>query len=131
MIKNINALADRLKGVKVGEEELTPEKLLTIIKDEKEIELTIAPVHLLGETELTELKTTVKKDGYNEGSKAGSEMFAKELKKAFGLNGDEYPGKDIETVKTILNNKVLADAKIEPEKKVKELTESLTKPLLH
>ncbi len=37
MIKNIDVLADRLKGVKVGEENLTPQKFIELLKDEKEI----------------------------------------------------------------------------------------------
>lgn len=125
MIKNIDTLADRLKGVKVGGEDLTPEKLVSLLKDEKEVEVTVNPIHLLDETQLSELKNTVKKEGYTEGTKAGSEMFAKKLKESFGLNGDEHPGKDLDSVTKILKDKVLADAKIEPEKKVKELSESL------
>lgn len=125
MIKNLTNLADRLKGIKANGEDLTPEKLIELMKDEKEVELTINPFHMLDETQLTELKTNIKKEGYEEGKTAGSEIFAKGLKTAFGLTGDQYPGKDVDSLKKIINEKILADAKIEPEKKVKELTDSL------
>lgn len=126
MIKNKEALADRLKGIKINGEDITLEKLVASFTDDKaEVEVQAEPFHLLNEAQLSELKTTLKKDGYEEGKLAGGEMFARKLKQSFGLNGDDYPGKDLDSVTKILKDKVLADAKIEPEKKVKELSDSL------
>lgn len=123
MIKNFNLLADRLKGVKVGGEDITPEKLLALLKDDKaESELTIPKVNMIVDEELETLKESVKKTGYEEGKQAGSEMFAKELKKKFGIEKD---GKSLDTVFGYIHEKVLADAKIEPDKKIKDLSESL------
>lgn len=123
MIKNIDVLADRLKGVKVGEENLTPEKLIALLKDEKEVELAVTPVHLLDETQLTELKTNIGKEKYEEGKTAGSEMFAKDLKKKFGI---EKEGKSLDVVSSYLTEKLQAEASKEPNQKITELTESLS-----
>lgn len=126
MIKNLETLADRLKGIKLGGEEITPEKLIAALKDEKEFEIETIKVNLFSDEQIIELKNNTQKTGYSEGVKAGEEMFAKNLKRAYGLSGEEYPGKDIDSIKKIIDSKVLADAKIEPEKKVKELSESLS-----
>lgn len=126
MIKNFDSLADRLKGIKLGGEDVTPEKLIAALKDEKEYEIEAGKVHLFTDEQVLELKTNTQKTGYSDGVKAGEEMFAKNLKRAYGLSGEEYPGKDIDSIKKIIDSKVLADAKIEPEKKVKELSESLS-----
>lgn len=123
MIKNKEVLAERLKGIKVNGEDITLEKLSAYLTDDKtEVELAAEPLHILDETRLTELKTTLKKDGYEEGKTAGSEMTVKELKKKWGI---EKEGKSIDSLFGYVNEKVLSDAKIEPEKKVKELSESL------
>lgn len=123
MVKNFNILADRLKGVKVGEDNLTPEKLIELLKDQKEVELTVSPIHLLDDTQLTELKGTVKKEGYEEGKLAGSEIFAKELKRKAGI---EREGKSLDVIYGYLTEKFTADAKVEPNQKIRELTDSLT-----
>lgn len=123
MIKNREILAERLKGIKVNGEDITLEKLSAYLTDDKsEVELAAEPLHILDDAKLNELKTTLKKDGYEEGKTAGSEMTVKELKKKWGIEKD---GKSIDSLFEYVNEKVLSDAKIEPEKKVKELSESL------
>lgn len=123
MIKNKEVLAERLKGIKVNGEDITLEKLSAYLTDDKtEVELAAEPLHILDDTKLNELKTTLKKDGYEEGKTAGSEMTVKELKKKWGI---EKEGKSIDSLFGYVNEKVLSDAKIEPEKKVKELSDSL------
>ena len=123
MIKNKEVLAERLRGIKVNGEDITLEKLSAYLTDDKtEVELAAEPLHILDETRLNELKTTLKKDGYEEGKTAGSEMTVKELKKKWGI---EKEGKSIDSLFGYVNEKVLSDAKIEPEKKVKELSDSL------
>lgn len=122
MITNFDSLADRLKGIKLNGEDITPQKLIDAINDEKELEIEAAKVSFLTEDQIAELKNNVKKDGYEEGKNAGSEMTIKELKRKWGI---EKEGKSIESLFNYVNDKVLTDAKIEPESKVKELTHSL------
>lgn len=123
MIKNKEILAERLKGIKVNGEDITLEKLSAYLTDDKtEVELAAETLHILDDTKLNELKTTLKKEGYEDGKTAGSEMTVKELKKKWGI---EKEGKSIDSLFGYVNEKVLSDAKIEPEKKVKELSNSL------
>lgn len=103
-------------------EEIAPEKFIELLKDEKEYEVSIDPIMLLNDTQLNELKANIGKEKYEEGKVAGSEMTAKEFKRIFGV---EKEGKSPETVAKYIQDKILNDAKIEPEKKVKELSESL------
>lgn len=124
MIKNKEILAERLKGIKVNGEDITLEKLSAYLTDDKtEVELAAETLHILNDTQLNELKTTVNKTGYEQGKLVGSEMQMKRLKEITGLEIEGY--KDPEKFMSSFKDKVLADAKIEPEKKVKELSESL------
>lgn len=91
----------------------------TAIKDEKEVDLTIdEKISVLNETELASLKS----NSYKEGKKAGIEMEVDEIKKEMGL---DFTGKSIKGLTEAIAKKTLEDAKIEPEKKVIELTEKL------
>lgn len=141
MIKNLNNLADRLKGIQFNGKDLTAEELKTLITSENEVEISVPKVNVLTDTELESVKTTVasgnKDTGYVEGMKAGTEQLVKAIRNAKGL---EFEGKikydasgKIDYNATALHiaehydAKVLADAKIEPEKRIKELETSLQK----
>lgn len=113
-IKNLDVIA-RLIGKDVNE-------LKDIISKQEEIEIEIPQGSFISELDLNSLKTTLKQEGYKEGKTAGSEMTIKEIKRITGL---EFEGKDHETLVKKLQEKVLTEAKIEPEKKVKELSTSL------
>lgn len=63
MIKNIDNLADRLKGIKVNGEDVTPSKLTELLSSEQEHELTIDEVHFFNNDELSQLKNNSYKDG--------------------------------------------------------------------
>lgn len=90
------------------------------IKDEKEVDISIdEKITPFSEEEITMLKTNT----YNEGKKAGVEMEIKEVKEKLGL---QFQGKSIDGLLEAHSKKVLADAKIEPEKKVQELNEKLS-----
>ena len=123
MIKNFETLADRLKGIKIGGEDITPEKLIEAIKGENEIELSVSKVNLFTDEQLNDLQNNVKKSGYEEGKTAGTEMTIKELKKKWNI---EKEGKSIESLYGYVNEKVLNDAKLPLDEKVKELNTSLT-----
>ena len=122
MIKNTDVLAERLKGIKVGDKDLTIDMLKDALSKEDQIELTAGNVHILDETALDGLKETMKKQGYSEGKTAGSEMTIKELKVKAGL---EYDGKDPDKFIQTITEKISKEKGIEPNKKITELTESL------
>ena len=63
MIKNIDNLADRLKGIKVNGEDVTPSKLTELLSSEQEHELTIDEIHFFNNDELSQLKNNSYKDG--------------------------------------------------------------------
>lgn len=122
MIKNIEALAERLKGIKVDGEDITPEKLIEMQTAEAEFEIEAPNVFLMDNEQLADLKSNLKKTAYEEGKGAGSEMFAKDLKRKFNI---EAEGKTVDTLYKHVNSKVLADAGKEVEPKIRELETSL------
>lgn len=63
MIKNIDNLADRLKGVTINGEAITPSKLTELISSDEELELTVNKVNLFNDDEVTQLKNNSYKDG--------------------------------------------------------------------
>jgi len=106
LAKDYNAPADKL-------EKLIPQ-------DVEEVEIELPELTVFTAESLEKFKTEYGSTKYNEGKTAGSEMTVKEIKKLAGL---EIEGKDPNVVLSEYQKKVLADAKIEPEKKVKEITE--------
>lgn len=116
MIKNIDALAKFVKG---GAEVL--QKALT---EKDEIELELIPGSFVSDTELETVKATVREEGKKEGNTIGYDFAMKDIKKDLGI---EIEGKDRKVIIEAARAKILADAKIEPDKKVKELSESLEK----
>lgn len=100
--------------LKIKEDELN-----TAIKDEKEVDVPIdEKLSVLSEAEIT----TMKSNSYKEGKVAGVEMEVDEIKKETGL---QFQGKSLKGLIDAHGKKVLADAKIEPEKKVVELQEKV------
>lgn len=84
---------------------------------EKAVEIDTAVISFT-EQELTTLKT----NEYNNGKVKGPEMLIKEAKEKLGL---DFNGKTIDNLLEAYSKKVLADAKVEPEKQVKELQDKL------
>lgn len=99
------------------------EQLKTALTSETEEQITFKSGDFLDEQALTALKETVKKTGYKEGTIAGVEMEAKRVKEKFGIDAE---GKSFDTIMSAFQTKTLADAKIEPNKKVNELSDSLS-----
>lgn len=101
--------------LKVKEEDLT-----TAIADTNEVDIEIPD----GLTVLTPTEAqTLKDNEYNRGKKAGPEMDIKAAKEKHGL---EFTGKTIDGLLDAFKGKVLAEAKINPDKKVTELEEKVT-----
>jgi hypothetical protein len=88
------------------------------IKDEKEIDLKIDELHSFTMAELT----TLKNNEYKNGKEKGVEMAVKDVKEKLSL---DFQGKTIDGLIEATTKKALEDAKVEPEKKVKELQEKL------
>lgn len=63
-------------------------------------------------------KKTFGENRFGDGKKAGSEILVKSLKEKHGL---EVDGKSVDTLLSAYADKVIADAKIEPDKKVAQL----------
>jgi len=101
---------------------LEAEQLRSVITSEKEETIELTPVNILTDAQLNELKETVGKESAKTGAKTIIEMDVKALREKHGL---EFEGKTIENLLSAYANKQIADAKIEPNKKVDELKASL------
>lgn len=114
MIKNIDVLAKFVKG---GAEVL--QKALT---EKDEIELELIEGDFVSHEQLETLKSTVRDEGKKEGQTIGYDFAMKDIKKDFGI---DVEGKDRKVIAENIRAKIMADAKIEPDKKVNELKQSL------
>jgi len=123
MIKNLDQLADRLKGIKIGDKELTIDMLKESISSEAEIELDITQINMLNDSKLEEIKETYKKQGYEEARIPIKEMTMKELK---GITGFEIEGyKEPKTFINAYKESILKQANIKPNEQIDELKGSL------
>lgn len=101
---------------------IKPEDFEAAVKAEPDADVSVTIDEKL--TSYTEAEiTTLKSNTYKEGKLAGVEMEVDAIKKEAGL---EFTGKTLKGLLDSYGKKVLADAKIEPEKKVAELTEQIT-----
>lgn len=90
------------------------------IKDEKEVDVEIdEKLTPFSEDEIIQLKN----NEYKNGKEKGVEMVVKETKEKLKL---DFQGKTIDGLVEAAKKQALEDAKIEPEKKVKELQEKVT-----
>ncbi len=101
---------------------INQEALKNAITSDTEVEVKHKSGVLLDDEALESLKNTVKSEGYNDGKTAGLEMAVKSSKEKYGL---EFDGKSLDSFANALKTKTLSDAKINPDKKVKELSTSL------
>lgn len=114
MIKNIDDLAKFVKG--------GADVLQKAMSSDDEISLELVEGGFVSDEELTGLKDGLFKKGKEEGQTVGYDFAMKDLKKDFGL---EVEGKDRKAIAKAIQDKIMSDAKIEPEKKVTELNSSL------
>lgn len=91
------------------------------IKDETEVDIEIPSGLTVLSTEELEARDNNTK---NEAIKVGKELGVKEVRKAAGL--EEGIGVDATKIASAIVDKAVADAKIEPNKKVNELQEQIT-----
>ena len=103
---------------------MNAEQLKSALTSDDEVEITMKSGTFLDEEGLNELKSTVKSSGYNEGVVAGQEIAIKKAREKHGL---QFEGKTIDNFAEALKAKILAEAKIEPQKKVEELNTHLEK----
>jgi protein-disulfide isomerase-like protein with CxxC motif len=89
-------------------------------EDEKTIEVKTTKAYT--EESWKTFEANFKKENYEEGKTAGSEMVIKELKKTAGL---DFEGKKQDDFLKNYKTKILSDAKINPDKRVTELQEDL------
>ena len=135
MIKNAELLTERLKGVKVGDKELSLDLLKDILSKEDPIEIQAAPVHIFDDSGLQSFKERIVKEGktpvYIEGKEAGAEMLLKAIKNVTGTELITQAKKndkgeiDFESTAKIVNDAMEKAKGIEPNNKIKELTISL------
>lgn len=135
MINNLNTLADRLKGVTINGKEISAEELINQIKSDEEVEISVNKFNLLSDAEIDELKQTVEVDskntGFVDGMKSGVEQTVKAIRNRKGL---ELEGKikmnelgkidfdaTAEMITIPYDEKILKDAKIEPNKQISKL----------
>ncbi|MBC8321132.1 MAG: hypothetical protein H8E34_10450 [Bacteroidetes bacterium] len=116
-------LKQELKSFLSDTIEVDLEQLKAALTSDEEVEVKFKSGTLLDDAGLTGLKETVKKEGYNEGKVTGVEMEAKRVKEKFGI---DVEGKNFDAILSIYEKNILANAKIEPDKKVKDLSASLT-----
>jgi hypothetical protein len=94
--------------------------LAEAIRSEGEVDLSISEdLTVYSEEEVK----TLKSNSYKEGKRAGVEMEVDDLKKELGL---DFQGKTVKGLVEASQKKALQDAKVEPEKKVQELSEKIS-----
>lgn len=121
MIKNLDAIGESL-GMKAGE-------FQTFIDSNDEVEVKLGDIEIVKKTDLATRIANIEKAKYDEGKTAQNEIYNKEFAKAFGLDlsGEQAKKSSIDYFKTAIQTKILADAKIEPDKKINELNGDLEK----
>ena len=97
------------------------EQLTTGLASEEEVEVKFIG-ELYTEDQLNSAKEAVQSSGKTEWKKTGVEMAVKKAREELGL---EFEGKTMKNLTEALATKTLADAKIEPDKQLKEKKESL------
>lgn len=114
MIENLNELAKFVKG--------GAEVLQKAIESEEKMSLEFIEGSFVSDDELTTLKESVAKDAKKVYEKVGYDYAMKDIKTDLGL---EIEGKDRKAILEAARKKIMDDAKIEPNKKVDELSISL------
>lgn len=101
---------------------LDPEKFNEALTSEEEVDLEIPAVKVFTDAELqerdTNLITPIKTKHYNEGKEAGIEIEVKRLREELGL---DFEGKTVTNLVEAVKTKTLAEAKIDPDKRVESL----------
>jgi len=99
---------------------IKPEDLQTAISSDTEQAIDIPELTVFIKDELEKRDSNLKTKNYNEGKTAGAEMIIKSMKEE---NGIDIEGKEPKQFVEALKKKFIEEAKIEPDKKVQELTQ--------
>lgn len=100
--------------LKIKEDELE-----SAIKADTETDITIPELNVFTTEELTKRDENKTRESYKQGKEAGVEMIIKDQREKLGL---DFEGKDIEKLLEAYEKKIKEDSKIEPNKKVEELS---------
>lgn len=136
MIKNIEVLAEKLKGIKVGGEDFTPDVFKTAFESDKEVDLVVPEGSFLSDNQIEELKQNIVTGSMRDGVISGAEQLSKAIKRSTGL---DFEGKNIiqdrdsgvnfdasaKDIGKLLAEKISTDLKLPQDKKVRELESSL------
>lgn len=98
--------------------------LVAAMTSTDEVEVSIPEVSVFTAEEITKRDESVKSAGYKEGKGAAVEMLVKEYREKLDL---KFEGKDPEKLVEAIREKTLADAKVEPNKKIEELNGVIAK----
>jgi len=99
--------------------EMEKEQVSQAIEAGSEIKIENEDLVIYKKDQLESFKTNLSGEEYKKGKAAGLEMAIKDGKEKYGL---EFEGKTIDNFAEALKKKVMDDAKIEPSKKIEELT---------
>jgi len=97
------------KGIETGELKITTDKLIEKTDDQV----------IYSKPDFDIFKTNLSNDEYNKGKIVGREMMFKEAKEKYSV---DFEGKTLDKFVEAYKAKVIADAKIKPDEKIKELT---------
>lgn len=92
--------------------------VVAAITSPEEVDFAIPELTVLSPEELTKRDENIKSISYKEGKGAAVEMMVKEYREKLDL---KFEGKDPEKLIEAIQAKTLADAKVEPSKKIEEL----------
>lgn len=98
------------KAIEAGELTINNDSLIK--KEEGQV--------IYSQDEYTTFKTNLANEEYKKGKEAGPEMLIKDAREKYGL---EFEGKTMDNFAEALKTKVLAEAKVEPSKKIQTLEE--------
>lgn len=96
---------------------LDKEKFTAAITGADEVDFELPALSVFTPDELKIRDENIRKERYSEGKAAGSEITIKEFKEKFGIT---IEGKDLAAVTEACKNKILEEAKIEPNKQLQE-----------
>lgn len=109
---------DKIKFIVGGKTVEVEREQLDQMLEKGEVNVPVDGLVIRTSEEEETFKTNLAKVKYDDGKKAGAEMVIKEGREAFGL---EFEGKTIQNFGEALKSKALTEAKIEPDKRIKEL----------
>ena len=123
MVTNLSILAETLKGIKLGDEDFTPEKLIEAINSEDEIELQLPEdVQVFIGDELETLKENIGKTAATKGATAVLEQEVKRMRNEHEL---DFTGKTLPNLMKAYEEKIKSELGMESSEKEEQLKEKI------